>query len=125
VLSVDIFYGKVDQIPSSTLHRGLDTNPYEPSRKQFFDNGVRRANRYTVAPLRARMPRALKKGLNDTHFDAGAQSQATLDELKVPAELAVQVMNILASAKNDVSSPEFPLPLHGPLPGGAKVSSLV
>ena len=44
-----------------------------------------------------------EKGLNDSHFDAVAQNLiATLDELKVPEDLAKQVLEIAASTREDV-----------------------
>ena len=53
--------------------------------------------------LRAAHATLVKNGLNDSHFDAVARHlQATLNELKVPAALAAQVMTIAASTRSDV-----------------------
>ena len=102
--AVDIFYGKVMADPViNGFFVDVDTNALRAKQKAFLTMAFGGPNRYTGRGLRAAHASAVKKGLSDTHFDAVARNlQATLDELKVPAELAGQVMNILASAKNDV-----------------------
>jgi hemoglobin len=101
---VDIFYGKVLADPLiNRFFTNVDMEALRRKQKAFLTLAFGGPNKYTGRGLRAAHSAAVKDGLNDSHFDAVARNlQATLDELKVPAELAGQVMAILASARNDV-----------------------
>jgi hemoglobin len=47
----------------------------------------------------------IQRGLNDTHFNAVMENlAATLQELKVPAELIAEAATIAESTRNDVLS---------------------
>lgn len=102
--AVDIFYNKVMADPQiNGFFVNVDTNALRTKQKAFLTMAFGGPNQYTGRALRNAHASAVKDGLSDSHFDAVARNlQATLDELKVPPELAGQVMNILASAKNDV-----------------------
>jgi len=102
--AVDIFYGKVMADPAiNGFFVNVDMDALRAKQKAFLTMAFGGPNRYTGRSLRAAHASAVKNGLSDSHFDAVARNlQATLDELDVPEELAGQVMNILASVKDDV-----------------------
>jgi hemoglobin len=102
--AVDIFYRKVLADPLlKPFFESIDVQALRHKQKAFLTMAFGGPNRYTGRGLRAAHSNAVKHGLSDAHFDGVARNlQATLDELKVPAELAGQVMAILASARNDV-----------------------
>jgi hemoglobin len=102
--AVDIFYVKVVTDPLiSRFFTNVDMEALRRKQKAFLTMAFGGPNRYTGRGLRAVHAGAVKDGLDDSHFDCVARNlQATLDELEVPAELASQVMAILASARNDV-----------------------
>lgn len=102
--AVDIFYRKVLNDPQ--INRFFDTTDMDAQRakqKAFLTMAFGGPNKYSGRDLRAAHATLVKNGLNDSHFDAVARHlQATLNELKVPAALAAQVMTIAASTRSDV-----------------------
>ncbi|MGB8275714.1 MAG: group 1 truncated hemoglobin [Alphaproteobacteria bacterium] len=102
--AVDIFYRKV--LSDSRISRFFDATDMDAQRakqKAFLTMAFGGPNRYSGKDLRTAHAGLVKRGLNDTHFDAVAQHlQATLNELKVPADLSREVMAVAASTRNDV-----------------------
>ena len=102
--AVDIFYRKVLSDPQiSGFFDTTDMDAQRSKQKAFLTMAFGGPNHYTGRDLRTAHAALVKRGLNDSHFDAVAKHlQATLEELKVPADLVQQVMTVAASTRNDV-----------------------
>lgn len=102
--AVDIFYRKVlsdDRIKH--FFEGVDMRRQATMQKSFLTFAFGGPNRYTGKNLRAGHARLVGQGLNDTHFDAVVENlAATLQELKVPEDLIVEVAKIAESTRADV-----------------------
>ncbi len=102
--AVDIFYRKVlaDNTISSFFD-DVDMDAQRAKQKSFLTMVFGGPNDYTGKDLRTAHAPLVERGLNEEHFGAVAgHLQATLEELKVPADLIGEVMGIAASTIDDV-----------------------
>ncbi|MDH5230718.1 MAG: group 1 truncated hemoglobin [Gammaproteobacteria bacterium] len=102
--AVDIFYRKVladDRINS--FFEGIDMDKQAAKQKAFLTMAFGGPHNYTGKDMRDGHAHLVKKGLNDTHFDAVMENLgATLKELNVPDDLIAQAAAIAESTRNDV-----------------------
>ncbi len=102
--AVDIFYRKV--LTDSSIAKFFDTVDMDKQiakQKSFLTMAFGGPNEYSGKDMREAHAPLVEKGLNESHFNAVAgHLQATLEELKVPAELIAEVMAIAASTHDDV-----------------------
>jgi len=102
--AVDIFYRKVLTDPKiSHFFDAVDMDAQHAKQKAFLSMAFGGPKKYSGKDMRAAHAPLVAKGLNDSHFSAVAgHLQATLTELKVPADLIQEVMTIAASTHDDV-----------------------
>ena len=102
--AVDIFYRKVladDRIAG--FFDDVDMARQSAKQKAFLTYAFGGPNSYSGKDMRAGHAHLVKKGLNDTHFDAVCEHLAgTLTELGVGEALVSQVIAIAESTRNDV-----------------------
>jgi hemoglobin len=102
--AVDIFYRKVlsdDRI--SAFFDNVDMDRQAAKQKAFLTMAFGGPNHYTGADMRRGHAHLVKRGLNDSHFDAVVELLGqTLAELKVPTALIAQVAAIAESTRKDV-----------------------
>lgn len=102
--AVDIFYRKI--LVDSRIAKFFDTIDMDKQivkQKSFLTMAFGGPNEYSGKDMREAHAPLVEKGLNESHFNAVAgHLQATLEELKVPAELIAEVMAIAASTHDDV-----------------------
>ncbi len=102
--AVDIFYGKVladDSI--SRFFAGVDMDKQRGKQKIFLTYAFGGPVKYEGKDMREAHKHLVEQGLNDSHFDAVAgHLQATLEELKVPADIIGEVMTIAGGTRDDV-----------------------
>lgn len=102
--AVELFYRKV--LEDYRINRFFDnTNMEEQIAKQkaFFTMAFGGPNTYTGQDMRNAHARLVKKGLDDSHFDAVMEHLgATLVELNVPQDLIAEAAAIAEGARNDV-----------------------
>lgn len=102
--AVDLFYGKVlDDYRINRFFDGLDMSKQAAHLKAFMAVAFGGPNAYTGRSLRDGHARLVKKGLNDSHFDAVVEHLgATLTELNVPAELIAEAAGLVESVRDEV-----------------------
>ena len=102
--AVDVFYRKVladDRI--SRFFDDVDMDRQIAKQKGFLTMAFGGPNKYTGLDMRKGHAHLLKRGLDDSHFDAVVEDLgATLKELKVPDNLIAQVAAIAETTRNDV-----------------------
>jgi len=102
--AVELFYRKV--LADHRINRFFDnTNMEEQIAKQkaFFTMAFGGPNNYTGQDMRNAHAHLVKRGLDDSHFDAVMEHLgATLVELNVPAELISEAAAIAEGARADV-----------------------
>lgn len=102
--AVDIFYKKV--LSDDSISGFFDSTDMEEQRnkqKSFLTMAFGGPNEYSGKDMREAHAPLVEKGLSEDHFNAVAgHLQATLEELKVPENLAQEVMTIAASTHDDV-----------------------
>jgi len=102
--AVDIFYRKVladDRI--NYFFEGVDMEKQAAKQKAFLTVAFGGPNKYTGKDMRDGHAHLVKRGLNDSHFDAVMENLgATLKELNVPDSLISQAAAIAESTRNDV-----------------------
>lgn len=102
--AVDIFYRRV--LNDHRINRFFDNVDMEQQaakQKAFFTMAFGGPNNYTGADMRQAHARLVKKGLDDSHFDAVMEHlSGTLEELNVPQDLIGQVAAIAESTREDV-----------------------
>jgi hemoglobin len=102
--AVDIFYRKVladDRI--NQFFDGVDMERQAAKQKAFLTFAFGGPNNYTGKDMRDGHAHLVKRGLNDSHFDAVMENLgATLKELNVPDELIAEAAAIAESTRNDV-----------------------
>ena len=102
--AVDIFYRKVladDRI--NMFFEGVDMDKQAAKQKAFLTVAFGGPNKYTGKDMRDGHAHLVKRGLNDSHFDAVMENLgATLKELNVPDELIAKAAAIAESTRNDV-----------------------
>lgn len=103
--SVDLFYIKVLEDPRiSKFFTQIDMDRQRKKQKIFLTYAFGGAPNYSGKSMRESHKKIVEEqGLNDSHFDAVAEHlQATLEELKIPADLIKEVMTIVASTRDDI-----------------------
>ncbi|MDO9372431.1 MAG: group 1 truncated hemoglobin [Gammaproteobacteria bacterium] len=102
--AVDIFYRKVlADKRINQFFEGVDMEKQAAKQKSFLTVAFGGPNKYTGKDLRDAHAHLVKRGLNDSHFDAVMENLgATLTELKVPADLIAQAAAVAESTRNDV-----------------------
>jgi len=102
--AVDIFYRKV--LSDYRINRYFDNTDMEQQaakQKAFLTMAFGGPNNYTGTDMRTAHARLVKLGLDNSHFDAVMEHlRATLEELKAPEELILQVEAIAESTRQDV-----------------------
>ena len=102
--AVDIFYRKVladDRIKE--FFDDVDMDRQAAKQKAFLTMVMGGPNNYTGKDMREGHAHLVKRGLNDSHFDAVMEDLgATLQELNVPAEFIAEAAAIAESTRNDV-----------------------
>lgn len=102
--AVDIFYRKV--LADNRINKffeGVDMGKQAAKQKAFLTVAFGGPNKYTGKDMRDGHAHLVKKGLNDSHFDAVMENLgATLKELNVPDELIAKAAAIAESTRNDV-----------------------
>jgi len=102
--AVDIFYRKVladDRI--NKFFEDVDMEKQAAKQKAFLTLALGGPNKYSGKDMRVGHAHLVKRGLNDTHFNAVMENlAATLQELKVPAELIAQAAAVAESTRKDV-----------------------
>ena len=102
--AVDLFYRKVlvdDRIRH--FFDDVDMDKQMAKQKAFLTMAFGGPNNYSGKDMRQAHAHLVKRGLNESHFNAVAENlSATLTELGVAQPLIDQVMAIAGSTKNDV-----------------------
>jgi len=102
--AVDIFYRKVladDRINS--FFEDVDMDKQAAKQKAFMTMAFGGPNNYTGTDMRKGHAHLVKRGLNDSHFDAVVENLgATLTELGVSDELIGEVVAVCEPTRNDV-----------------------
>lgn len=102
--AVDLFYGKVlDDYRINRFFDGMDMSKQAAHLKAFMSLAFGGPNEYTGRSLRDGHARLVKKGLDDSHFDAVMEHLgATLTELNVPADLIAEAAALVESVRGEV-----------------------
>jgi len=102
--AVDIFYRKVladDRI--SGFFDDVDMEKQAAKQKGFLTMAFGGPNNYTGEDMRKGHAHLVKRGLNDSHFDAVVENLGnTLKELGVADDLIGEVAAIAETTRNDV-----------------------
>jgi len=102
--AVDIFYRKVladDRI--NNFFDDVDMDKQAAKQKAFMTMAFGGPNNYTGTDMREGHAHLVKRGLNDSHFDAVVENLgATLTELGVSGELIAEVVAVCEPTRNDV-----------------------
>ena len=105
--AVDLFYQKVlADARVRHMFDGVDMKNQRGKQEAFMTYAFGGAPNYSGLSMRKAHERLVQdKGLNDDHFNAIAENlTATLKDLNVPQELIMEVINIVASTRDDVLS---------------------
>ena len=102
--AVDIFYRKVlEDKRINSFFEGVDMDKQKSKQTAFLTFAFGGSNNYTGKDMRQGHAHLVKKGLNDSHFDAVIENLGqTLIELKVPENLINEAAKIAESTRNDV-----------------------
>jgi hemoglobin len=102
--AVDIFYRKVlkdDRI--KRFFDDVDMEKQAAKQKAFLTMAFGGPNNYTGLDMRKGHEHLVKRGLNDSHFDAVVEDlAATLKELNVSENLIAQVAALCETTRKDV-----------------------
>jgi len=102
--AVDIFYRKVlsdDRI--SGFFDDVDMEKQAAKQKAFLTMAFGGTNNYTGMDLRRGHAHLVKRGLNDSHFDAVVEDlAATLKELNVANEHIAEVAALCETTRKDI-----------------------
>lgn len=102
--AVDIFYRKV--LADNRINKffdGVDMDKQASKQKAFLTMVFGGPNNYTGKDMRDGHAHLVKRGLNDSHFDAVVENLgATLKELGVSDDRIGQVAAIAETTRNDV-----------------------
>lgn len=102
--AVDLFYRRVladDRI--AHFFDDVDMERQAAKQKAFLTMAFGGPHNYTGQDMRRGHAHLVKRGLNDSHFDAVAENLgATLKEMGVAQDLIDQVLAIAESTRNDV-----------------------
>lgn len=102
--AVDIFYRRVlNDYRINRFFDNVDMEQQAAKQKSFLTMAFGGPNNYTGADMRQAHAKLVKKGLDDSHFDAVMEHlTGTLEELNVPQDLIDQVAGIAESTREDV-----------------------
>lgn len=102
--AVELFYRKVlEDHRINRFFTNTDMDQQIAKQKAFFTMAFGGPNTYTGADMRNAHAPLVKKGLDNSHFDAVMEHLgATLTELNVPGELIAEAAAIAESVRNDV-----------------------
>ena len=103
--AVELFYQKLladDQL--RPFFDGVDMDRQQAHQRLFMTYAFGGAPNYPGRSMQEAHRRLVEeKGLNDTHFDAVAgHLKGTLEELNVPSELVLEVLQIVGSTREAV-----------------------
>ncbi len=102
--AVELFYRKV--LEDYRINRFFDNTDMEKQiakQKAFFTMAFGGPNNYSGQDMRTAHAGLVKKGLDDSHFDAVMEHLgATMQELNVPADLISEAAAIAESVRDDV-----------------------
>ena len=102
--AVDIFYRKVladDRI--SEFFEDVDMDRQAAKQKAFLTMALGGPSKYSGMNMRNGHAHLVKRGLSDSHFDAVMENLgATLQELKVPANLIAAAAAIAESTRKNM-----------------------
>ncbi len=102
--AVDIFYRRVlNDYRINRFFDNVDMEQQAAKQKSFLTMAFGGPNNYTGTDMRHAHAKLVKKGLDDSHFDAVMEHlTGTLEELSVPQDLIDQVAAIAESTREDV-----------------------
>lgn len=102
--AVELFYRKVlNDYRINRFFDNADMDKQIAKQKAFFTMAFGGPNNYTGTDMRNAHAKLVKKGLNDSHFDAVMEHLgATLVELNVPEDLIAEAAAIAESTRADV-----------------------
>lgn len=102
--AVDLFYRKALGDPRiSRFFDDVDMDRQRAKQKSFLTMVFGGPHAYTGKDMRTAHAPLVKRGLNESHFNAVAEHlQATLAELGVAAQIIGEVMTIAGGTKDDV-----------------------
>ncbi|WP_031435559.1 group I truncated hemoglobin [Methylomarinum vadi] len=102
--AVDIFYRRVlNDYRINRFFDNVDMEEQAAKQKAFLTMAFGGPNNYTGADMRQAHAKLVKKGLDDSHFDAVMEHlSGTLEELNLPQDLIGQVAAIAESTREDV-----------------------
>lgn len=102
--AVDIFYGKVladERI--NEFFAGVDMKRQAAKQRIFLAYAFGGPVQYSGKDMRDGHAHLVKRGLNDSHFNAVAENlKSTLEQLNVAPDLIAEVMAIVESTRDDV-----------------------
>ncbi len=102
--AVDVFYRHVlsdDRI--SHWFDDIDMERQAAKQKAFLTMAFGGPSHYTGKDMRAGHAHLVKRGLNDTHFNAVVENlKKTMEELNVPANLISDALAVAESTRGDV-----------------------
>jgi hemoglobin len=103
-VAVGAFYRKVLTDPAiNHFFDGIDRKMLQAKQKAFLTMVMGGPSAYEGKDMRAAHAHLVKRGLNDTHFDAVVRHlKDTLEELRVPVGAATQILAAAGSLRNDV-----------------------
>lgn len=102
--AVDIFYRYVLQDDRINYwFEDVDMEKQAAKQRAFMTMAFGGPHSYTGADMRSGHAHLVKRGLNDTHFDAVKENlEKALKDLSVPADLIQQVLDLVESTRNDI-----------------------
>lgn len=102
--AVELFYRKVVQDERiGDFFDGVDKDRLARKQKAFLTYAFGGPSEYTGQSLKEAHARLVRKGLDDTHFDAVLQNlHATLQELGVPEELIKEAVETIENEREDL-----------------------
>jgi hemoglobin len=102
--AVDIFYGHVLADPRVNYwFEGVDMKKQAAHQKAFLTMAFGGPHAYSGRDMRIGHAHLVKRGLNDSHFDAIADNlRRTLEELNVAEDAIKEVLDLVESLRDDV-----------------------
>jgi hemoglobin len=103
-IAVDIFYRKVlNDHRINRFFENVDMEKQAAKQKAFLTMAFGGPHNYTGEDMRKGHAHLVKRGLDDSHFDAVVEDLvATLVELSVPQELIDEVVALCETTRNDI-----------------------
>jgi len=103
-VAVGTLYRKILTDPAiNHFFDGIDRKSLKAKQNAFFAMVTGGPNPYQGRDMRQAHAHLVRKGLNDAHFDAVVKHlKDTLEELRVPAGAAAQILAAAGSLRNDV-----------------------